>query len=416
MLESLRASLPGGGHEIIVVDDGSVDGTREWLAQADVKFVLNPRNLGFAAAVNAGARLATGSVLALLNNDLLLRPGWLQPMLEVLLAPGLRAGVVGNVQRRVADGALDHAGVVLAPSGQFEHVRQIEPGSLPQRPCIAVTGACLLIRKADFDAVGGFDEAYFNGCEDFDLCLKLQAVGKNAYVATGSEVLHHVSLSRGGCSAQDLRNSRRLFGRWPREIKRELSSVWFRLLREGPAAWSAHVDGQLDAEFAASPYLASRVLAEAALRREQAQWARTLGEPDPNADVAQRCTAQGLTFDAALQAYRIGTKAELVVSGLDSGRSIAVGGRLLRDVAPGTVMLTVDVNGLHRRNWSLGPQREFFLELARPLLLPGINNRFTIDVHTGAAAGHLDAVASGSVALTHVVIDGHEVRQLRCGP
>ncbi|MES1194676.1 MAG: glycosyltransferase [Opitutus sp.] len=78
MLASLQASLPADlALEIIFVDDGSTDGTREWLATLppDIRVVLNEKNLGYAAANNRGAALARGEFLALLNNDLILAPG-----------------------------------------------------------------------------------------------------------------------------------------------------------------------------------------------------------------------------------------------------------------------------------------------------------------------------------------------------
>ena len=101
MLASLQASLPPGlAHEIILVDDASKDGTRDWLqtlSSSNLRVVLNPVNLGFARANHAGVVLATGDVLALVNNDLIFSPGWLEPMLAVLQLPQWGAGVVGNV-------------------------------------------------------------------------------------------------------------------------------------------------------------------------------------------------------------------------------------------------------------------------------------------------------------------------------
>ena len=109
MLATLRATLPTGlAHEIILVNDASTDNTRQWLANLTVpglRVVQNDSNMGFARAVNAGVAHAKGKVLALLNNDLVLTPSWLEPMLDVIHNPWLHAGVVGNVQRRVADGS-----------------------------------------------------------------------------------------------------------------------------------------------------------------------------------------------------------------------------------------------------------------------------------------------------------------------
>ena len=151
MLATLSASIPAGlGYEVILVDDFSTDGTRAWLAalsEPHFHVILNPSNLGFARTNNAGVRQAAGQILGLLNNDLIFEPGWLEPMLAVLESPVLNAGCVGNVQYRVADGALDHAGVRLSCTGQFEHIQSLPEGGPGYARVLAVTGACLLIRK-----------------------------------------------------------------------------------------------------------------------------------------------------------------------------------------------------------------------------------------------------------------------------
>ena len=140
MLASLQATLPAGLlHEIILVDDASTDGTRQWLASLTVpnlRMLLNAGNQGFARTANAGVAQASGQVLALLNNDLLLSPGWLEPMLAALNNPSLKAGVVGNVQTRVADGSLDHAGVQMAANGKLDHVQVWPPAACSRRGCL----------------------------------------------------------------------------------------------------------------------------------------------------------------------------------------------------------------------------------------------------------------------------------------
>src|SRR5882672_4219897 len=100
-VESLQATLPAGlAYEIILVDDGSADGTRAWLATLTAPFrvVLNERNLGYAAANNRAVALAAGHYLALLNNDLILLSGWFKRLLRAHRSLGARAGLVGNVQ------------------------------------------------------------------------------------------------------------------------------------------------------------------------------------------------------------------------------------------------------------------------------------------------------------------------------
>ncbi len=224
MVESLRRTMPGRiAHEIILVDDGSTDGTRDWLATLGDPFrvVLNERNIGFGAATNRGAAAARGRILALLNNDLVLTRGWLDPMLSALGALGNRAGFVGNVQVNAVTGKVDHAGIYFNRKCKPEHDRR-EPGLassvfFPLREVPAVTGACVLVRADVWRRFGGFDGAFVNGCEDVDLCLRMRDAGLVNAVALRSRVLHHVSASPGR-KFHDEENTRRLFLRRREQI------------------------------------------------------------------------------------------------------------------------------------------------------------------------------------------------------
>ncbi|MBM3854821.1 MAG: glycosyltransferase, partial [Verrucomicrobia bacterium] len=115
MLASLRATLPAElDYETILVDDGSTDGTRAWLCtlrDPRCRVLLNEQNRGYAAANNRGVGLARGEYVALLNNDLVLQPGWLAPMLDAHAMLGSTAGMIGNVQVDARTGAVDHVGL-----------------------------------------------------------------------------------------------------------------------------------------------------------------------------------------------------------------------------------------------------------------------------------------------------------------
>jgi GT2 family glycosyltransferase len=225
MLASLEATVPAGlEYELIFVDDGSTDGTRAWLASLSgprYRVVLNPRNLGYAAANNRAAAVARGTFLALLNNDLVLQPGWLEPMLAAHAALRGRAGLVGNVQLDATTGVVDHAGLVVNLTGKPVHDRR--PPSRwrrllsPVRPVPAVTGACLLVERALWEQLGGFGEGYHNGGEDIDLCFRARAIGRVNVVALRSVVRHHVSSSPGR-KLRDEQNSFRLARRWRPEL------------------------------------------------------------------------------------------------------------------------------------------------------------------------------------------------------
>ena len=199
MLASLRATLPEDlEHEIIFIDDGSTDGTRDWLATLPppCRAILNERNLGFAASNNRAARAATGDLLFFLNNDLVLQPGWFEPMF-LLFTLRERLGLVGNRQNAHRDGSLDHCGVRFDSLGRPFHDRRRPWWKTLKRYSRyrAVTAACCAISREVFLDIGGFDEVYRNGYEDIDLCLRLNVRGYRNYVANQSTVLHHVSAS-----------------------------------------------------------------------------------------------------------------------------------------------------------------------------------------------------------------------------
>jgi GT2 family glycosyltransferase len=223
-VESLQATLPAGlTYEIVLVDDGSTDGTRAWLATLTAPFrvVLNERNLGYAGANNRAIAVARGDFLALLNNDLILLPRWFEPMLAAHRSLRGRAGLIGNIQVEVRTGLIDHVGIVINAQGKPVHDRKrpcrIESFFAPVRPVPALTGACVLVERALWQQLGGFDEAYVNGGEDVDLCFRARALGRINAVALRSMVRHHVSASIGR-KARDEENSYRLARRWHRDF------------------------------------------------------------------------------------------------------------------------------------------------------------------------------------------------------
>ena len=221
---SLQATLPAGlTHEIILVDDGSTDDTRSWLATLGPPFrvVLNDRNLGYAAANIRAIAIARGDVLALLNNDLVLLPRWLEPMLGAHRSLADRAGLIGNIQLDAGTGAIDHTGIIINQQGKPVHDRAL-PARRSRlfssvRPVPALTGACVLVKRALWQQLGGFDEGYVNGGEDVDLCFRARAVGRTNAVALRSVVRHHISASVGR-KLHDEENSYRLARRWQQEL------------------------------------------------------------------------------------------------------------------------------------------------------------------------------------------------------
>jgi len=219
MLASLQLSLPKGlEYEIIFVDDFSTDETRFWLKtlKAPRRYILNDKNLGYAATNNRGAKEATGDVLIFLNNDLIFCKGWLEPLIKAHKELGNKAGVIGNVQRDAKSGEIDHAGVYINAKGKPTHIKTLSFLSRLYKPVLIdtlSTGACFLISKELWLILGGFDEKYINGSEDIDLQLRVRALGRINAVCLGSTIRHHISQSPGRKS-KDEENSFRLTLTW----------------------------------------------------------------------------------------------------------------------------------------------------------------------------------------------------------
>lgn len=206
-IDSIHEVGSEASFEIIVVDNGSSDGSPEWLAaqqqQGRLKLVINPDNLGFSRGCNVGAEAATGRYLLFLNNDMKVLDGWLDPLVSTLERDP-EVGVVG-AKLLYPDNTIQHAGVALVEFSQQGdilggiHLSHRKPvnfaGTTQPMYNQIVTGACLLIRQQLFQDVNGFDERYWNGNEDVDLCLKVGQRGFKVVYRPESLIYHYESQS-----------------------------------------------------------------------------------------------------------------------------------------------------------------------------------------------------------------------------
>lgn len=197
LLPRCLGSLRGQGVEIelLVVDNGSSDGSVAYLEREGVAHVSLPRNIGFAAAMNlAVGRVAADTVFAL-NADTALEPGCIGLLLDALEADPALGGVQPRILQLEGDGdaAADPASARLYSAGQALTAdgRAIETGAgEPQPPRLpgiheifGVCGAACLLRRQLFGELGGYDESYFSFYEDVDLNLRARIAGwRFAYV------------------------------------------------------------------------------------------------------------------------------------------------------------------------------------------------------------------------------------------
>ena len=414
MLDSLVNSLPPDlDYEVILVDDFSTDDTHEWLKilqDPHIRIAFNPANLGYAKSNNIGAQLAAGRILGLLNNDLVFQSGWLEPMLQALEPSALNAGLVGNVQYRVADGEIDHAGIMLNPRAQFVHAQNLPHHSVDPIEFLAVTGACVLLHKSDFDLVGGFDESYLNGCEDIDLCFKLRALGKKIYLAPDSQIEHHVSLSRNRSLVQNQRNSQILFAKWRHEILDSLTRQWIDLLKAGELAYSNYIDGDLSERFLLDISAGALLIAQSMLLREEYQWTRALGQLDPNANLEERHEISGLIPIPSMKAYLAEHEFELSIANVRAIRSFFLCGRKINAQVSGPMAITIFVDDNQSKTYIL-PRGDATINLGivDPILSGGDISRFKVRIDYVDEEGRYLEDAGKTTLITHFVVDAQTI-------
>ncbi len=169
--------------EIIVVDNGSRDGSPEWLAAnaPEVSVIRNSANLGFATANNQGIRAARAPLIAVLNNDALPEPDWLQVLVEAAERETWAGMFASRILLRQPVGMIDSLGIEVDRAG-FAWNRawgRYSTDPLISQPIevFGPSGAAAVYRRAMLDQIGLFDEEFFIYYEDVDLAWRAQWAG-----------------------------------------------------------------------------------------------------------------------------------------------------------------------------------------------------------------------------------------------
>ena len=210
--------------EIIVVDNYSTDGTKEYLDGLGEKItaVHNKENLGFARASNMGAKHAKGEYLLFLNNDTIVTKNWMDILVREL-DNNQNVAIAGS-KLLFPDETIQHAGVVFDENKLPYHIyaREIKEKDYvnKKRTFNALTAACMLVRKSIFNEVGCFDENFLNGYEDIDLCLKIKELGMDIMYCPESVLYHYESISEG--RGDKYKENRELFlEKWGNKIEQD---------------------------------------------------------------------------------------------------------------------------------------------------------------------------------------------------
>ena len=210
-LESLTVSPPSTAHEILVVDNASPDDSVAMVTGRfpGVTVLAQPSNAGFAAANNVGIRASTSELLLLLNSDTIVPAGAIDALVVRLFA---RPDVAVAGPRLVdANGLAELSfGRMISPFNELRQKmtlamyrrgvtsvsRWIERETRREQLVDWVSGACLLVRRADAETVGLLDERYFLYTEDVDFCAAIRASGRHVLFTPAAHVVHVGGRSR----------------------------------------------------------------------------------------------------------------------------------------------------------------------------------------------------------------------------
>ncbi len=199
-LESLRTLTTGVEYQMIVVDNGSSDGTREYLRGLGwITVIENETNLGYVRGNNqAIAAVPAGWDVVLVNNDMrIIQANWLARLREVAHSDPTH-GMVG-ARLLMSDGKLLHAGTYIPTDNfwgwqiggaeedvnQYQRVREVE----------GIVGACMYLRRDVIETVGVLDTRFFSYYEDTDLCLRVRQAGYKVMLAGDVSIIHHENVS-----------------------------------------------------------------------------------------------------------------------------------------------------------------------------------------------------------------------------
>ena len=193
---SIREHTRPGSYELIVVDNGSTDGTAEWLKrQPDVRLIRCAENEGFPAACNRGLAAATGDNILLLNNDTVVTPRWLDNLLGALHSrPEIGAvGPVTNVAAYHTSIPVFYRNLEEMRSFADAHNRP-DPAQWEER--VKLIGFCLLFKREAFEKAGFLDERFAPGnFEDDDYCLRIRLAGYRILLCRDTFIHHFGSAS-----------------------------------------------------------------------------------------------------------------------------------------------------------------------------------------------------------------------------
>jgi GT2 family glycosyltransferase len=254
LVASIHKTVPKGMAKIVVADDASgPEHVAALMAIEGVEVVAGEANEGFAANVNRGLRAADeGNDVVVLNSDMEAQTGWLA-CLQYAASQEDDIAIVG-ARLLYPDGRIQFAGTQrnLGAPEWFDHRYRFKPAdwgpaAMPG-PVLAVTGACMYVRREAIERIGLLDEGYPMAYEDVDWCLRAWQAGMRVLYFPGACLYHHESVTRGTEVGERERASQRVFWeRWgeffdARNVRAENGRLRIVYVTEGTGVGGGHRD------------------------------------------------------------------------------------------------------------------------------------------------------------------------------
>lgn len=191
-----------GNHEVIVADNASTDDSVEFLRNhyPHVRIIINNKNYGFARGYNEALKFVTAEYYVLLNSDVEVNPGWLEPMVNLLEGDPQIAACQPKILSHKDKGSFEYAGAAggwidelgypFSRGRIFDHCERDAGQYDDTTEVFWATGASLFIRAKVYHDMGGLDNYFFAHQEEIDLCWRIQLAGGKIYVCPASVVYH----------------------------------------------------------------------------------------------------------------------------------------------------------------------------------------------------------------------------------
>ena len=260
-LPALLAHTSHPGAEIVVADNGSEDGSLAFLEQKypQVRSIAFKKNHGFSGGYNRAVEQIEARYLVLLNSDIEVSPGWLEPMLDAMGGDdrlGACTPKIRDFKRRThfeyagaAGGYLDRYGYPFCRGRIFDQVEEDHGQYDDPSDIFWGSGACLMIRTDLYREAGGLDELFFAHMEEIDLCWRIQRMGHRIGYVPASTVYHvgGASLERGHPFKTYLNfrnNLLLLYKNLPRKGRRRI--LFLRMILDGISAFRFLLQGSFN--------------------------------------------------------------------------------------------------------------------------------------------------------------------------